>query len=113
MEQPRRSRLVGDEHTHRQRTERRAQDRHLATPAGCERDARHAREVRGVPHLNRRTGRDRIDNWNFYVAFGVFRLASISQGVYRRALAGVTPSDRPAVNGTPHLAEQALEILYR
>jgi aminoglycoside phosphotransferase (APT) family kinase protein len=61
----------------------------------------------------RRTGRDRIDNWNFYVAFGVFRLASISQGVYRRTLAGVTPSDRPAVNGTPHLAEQALEILYR
>jgi aminoglycoside phosphotransferase (APT) family kinase protein len=61
----------------------------------------------------RRTGRDDINNWNFYVAFGVFRLASISQGVYRRMLAGVTPSDRPAVNGTPHLAEQALEILYR
>jgi aminoglycoside phosphotransferase (APT) family kinase protein len=61
----------------------------------------------------RRTGRDRIDNWNFYVAFGVFRLASIGQGVYRRALAGVTPSDRPAVNGTAVMAEQALEILYR
>ena len=61
----------------------------------------------------RRTGRDNIPNWNFYVAFGVFRLASISQGVYRRALNGVTPSDRPAVNGTPHLAEQALEILNR
>ncbi|MBS0471344.1 MAG: phosphotransferase family protein [Proteobacteria bacterium] len=61
----------------------------------------------------RRTGRDRIDNWNFYVAFGIFRLASISQGVYRRALAGVTPSDRPTVNGAGTLAEQALEILYR
>lgn len=61
----------------------------------------------------RRTGRAGIDNWNFYVAFGIFRLASISQGVYRRALAGITPSDRPAINGTPHLAEQALEILYR
>lgn len=61
----------------------------------------------------RRTGRDRIDNWNFYVAFGIFRLASISQGVYRRALAGVTPSDRPTINGAPQLAEQALEILYR
>ena len=61
----------------------------------------------------RRTGRDHIDNWNFYVAFGVFRLASIGQGVYRRALAGVTPSDRPAVNGTAAMAEQALEILYR
>jgi aminoglycoside phosphotransferase (APT) family kinase protein len=61
----------------------------------------------------RRTGRDHIDNWNFYVAFGVFRLASIGQGVYRRALAGVTPSDRPAVNGVAQMAEQALEILYR
>ncbi|HWD26147.1 MAG TPA: phosphotransferase family protein [Rhizomicrobium sp.] len=61
----------------------------------------------------RRTGRDSIPDWNFYVAFGVFRLASISQGVYRRTLAGVTPSDRPAVNGTPRLAEQALEILNR
>jgi len=61
----------------------------------------------------RRTGRDHIDNWNFYVAFGVFRLASIGQGVYRRALAGVTPSDRPAINGTAAMAEQALEILYR
>jgi aminoglycoside phosphotransferase (APT) family kinase protein len=61
----------------------------------------------------RRTGRDHIDNWNFYVAFGIFRLASIGQGVYRRALAGVTPSDRPAINGVAPLAEQALEILYR
>jgi len=61
----------------------------------------------------RRTGRDHIDNWNFYVAFGVFRLASIGQGVYRRALAGVTPSDRPTINGTAAMAEQALEILYR
>jgi len=61
----------------------------------------------------RRTGRDRIDNWNFYLAFGVFRLASISQGVYRRVLNGVAPSDRPAVNGTPRLAEQALELLHR
>ncbi|HEY4943892.1 MAG TPA: phosphotransferase [Rhizomicrobium sp.] len=61
----------------------------------------------------RRTGRANIPNWNFYVAFGIFRLASISQGVYRRVLNGVAPSDRPAVNGTPRLAEQALEILHR
>ena len=61
----------------------------------------------------RRTGRASIPHWNFYVAFGIFRLASISQGVYRRTLAGVTPSDRPAINGTPRLAEQALEILRR
>jgi aminoglycoside phosphotransferase (APT) family kinase protein len=61
----------------------------------------------------RRTGRVGIENWNFYLAFGVFRLASISQGVYRRVLNGIAPSDRPAVNGTPRLSEQALELLHR
>jgi aminoglycoside phosphotransferase (APT) family kinase protein len=61
----------------------------------------------------RRTGRAGIENWNFYLAFGVFRLASISQGVYRRVLNGVAPSDRPALNGTPRLAAQALELLHR
>ena len=61
----------------------------------------------------RRTGRASIPNWNFYVAFGVFRLASISQGVYRRILGGNASTDRPAINGTPRLAEQALEILRR
>jgi len=61
----------------------------------------------------RRTGRDGVPHWNFYVAFGAFRLASISQGVYRRVLSGIIPTDRPAVNGTAHLAKQALEILSR
>ena len=36
----------------------------------------------------KRTGRERIHNWNFYVAFGFFRLASIIQGVYKRGLQG-------------------------
>ena len=61
----------------------------------------------------RRTGRAAIPHWNFYVAFGIFRLASISQGVYRRVLNGNASTDRPAINGTPRLAEQALEILHR
>ena len=59
----------------------------------------------------RRTGRTHIDHWNFYMAFGIFRLASISQGVYRRVLNGVAASDRPAENGAPMLAKQALGIL--
>ena len=53
------------------------------------------------------------EDWNFYLAFAVFRLASISQGVYARALAGVTPNAGEAINGTPMLAEQALSILRR
>lgn len=59
----------------------------------------------------RRTGRDGVEHWNFYMAFGIFRLASISQGVYRRVLSGSVASDRPAVNGTKALARQALAIL--
>ncbi len=36
----------------------------------------------------RRTGRAEIPNWNFYLAFSMFRLASILQGVYARGLQG-------------------------
>lgn len=36
----------------------------------------------------RRTGRDAIRNWNYYLAFSLYRLAAIAQGVYRRGLAG-------------------------
>ena len=60
----------------------------------------------------RRTGRVGIEDWAFYMAFGIFRLASIGQGVYRRVLAGTAATEgREAVNGTPALAEQALAIL--
>ena len=36
----------------------------------------------------RRTGRSEIPDWNFYLAFSMFRLASILQGVYARGLQG-------------------------
>ena len=59
-----------------------------------------------------RTGRtEGIADWPFYMAFGIFRLASISQGVYRRILGGNASTEREAINGTPALAEQSLEIL--
>ncbi|MEQ5816567.1 phosphotransferase [Marinobacter sp. NFXS11] len=34
------------------------------------------------------TGRDSIDEWHVYLSFSLFRLASILQGVYKRALDG-------------------------
>jgi len=40
----------------------------------------------------RRTGRDRIDNWDFYLAYNLFRLAAILQGVMKRALDGTAAS---------------------
>ena len=36
----------------------------------------------------RRTGRKSIDHWNYYVAFSLYRLAAIAQGVYVRGLQG-------------------------
>jgi aminoglycoside phosphotransferase (APT) family kinase protein len=59
----------------------------------------------------RRTGRDGIEGWNFYLAFSMFRLASIMQGVYRRVLNGTVASDFAAVNQAPDLAERALAAL--
>jgi aminoglycoside phosphotransferase (APT) family kinase protein len=41
-----------------------------------------------------RTGRKRIEDWSFYIAFSIFRLASISQGVYKRGLDGNASSAR-------------------
>ncbi len=35
-----------------------------------------------------RTGRDAIPDWPFYLAFSLFRLAAIAQGVYKRGLDG-------------------------
>ena len=52
-----------------------------------------------------------IDNWPFYLAFSFFRLASICQGVYKRARQGNASdsgaSERP--NITPDLAAMGLQ----
>jgi aminoglycoside phosphotransferase (APT) family kinase protein len=39
-----------------------------------------------------RTGRDRIENWDFYLVFCFFRLAAILQGIKKRALIGTASS---------------------
>lgn len=59
----------------------------------------------------RRTGRDGVVGWNFYLAFAMFRLASIMQGVYRRVLDGTVASSFAAINQAPNLAERALATL--
>jgi aminoglycoside phosphotransferase (APT) family kinase protein len=41
-----------------------------------------------VAAYGRRVGRAAIANWNYYLAFSLFRLAAIAQGVYRRGLQG-------------------------
>ncbi len=45
-------------------------------------------EAEHVAAYCRRTGRERIEHWEYYHAFNMFRLAAIQQGVARRALDG-------------------------
>jgi aminoglycoside phosphotransferase (APT) family kinase protein len=68
-------------------------------------------EAEYVAAYCRRTGRGAIEDWPFLMAFSIFRLASISQGVYRRMQAGNAASQGVAQNGCPALAAQALAIL--
>jgi aminoglycoside phosphotransferase (APT) family kinase protein len=58
----------------------------------------------------RQTGRDSIPNWNFYLAFAFFRLASILQGVYKRGLMGTASSTRALERG--RLARKTSDIAW-
>lgn len=60
-----------------------------------------------------RMGIARIDDWDFYLVFGLFRLAAIVQGVGFRGLQGNASSDRALQVGalTAPLAEMACDIL--
>ncbi len=46
-----------------------------------------------------RMGQGGIPNWNFYLAFSIFRLAAILQGVKKRAIDGNASSDKAARMG--------------
>ena len=63
----------------------------------------------------RRTGRGGVPDWNFFMAFGLFRLASICQGVYARAMQGNASSRNAFEIGrkAPHLAETGWRIAQR
>ncbi len=60
-----------------------------------------------------RSGRSGIEDLNFYVGFAAFRIAAISQGIYRRTLDGIASTDREAINQAGERAELALELLNR
>jgi aminoglycoside phosphotransferase (APT) family kinase protein len=47
----------------------------------------------------RRTGRAGVEHWDFYLAFSLFRLASIAQGVYKRGLDGNASSEQAMTYG--------------
>ena len=63
----------------------------------------------------RHTGRTELSHWNFYLAFSMFRLASILQGVYARGLQGNAASTYALQRGAAArlIAEKAWEISGR
>jgi aminoglycoside phosphotransferase (APT) family kinase protein len=47
----------------------------------------------------RRTGRDSIEDWDYYLAFNMFRMASILQGILARAIQGNATSSEALATG--------------
>ncbi len=45
-----------------------------------------------VARYCQRTGREKIDNWDFYLAYNMFRIAGILQGIMKRAVDGTASS---------------------
>ena len=60
-----------------------------------------------------RTGRDGIDNWNFYLVFCFFRLAAILQGIKKRAEIGTASSAEADSRGAmvAPLAEAGVSLI--
>ena len=56
----------------------------------------------------RRTGRKEVPSWSFYLAFSLFRLAAIVQGVYKRGLDGNASSETATLYGNRAKALAAL-----
>jgi len=60
-----------------------------------------------------RTGREEIADWAFFMAFSLFRIAAIQQGVYARALKGNASSETAHLFGKlyPFIAEQGWALI--
>src|SRR3546814_7988090 len=59
----------------------------------------------------RRTGRNSIENWPFYVVLSLFRLGAIAQGVYKRGIDGNASS--PAAIERGKKARELAEVGWR
>ena len=60
-----------------------------------------------------RTGRDGIENWDFYLVFSLFRLAAIVQGIRKRAEIGTASSGEADARGNlvHPLAKMAVDLI--
>ncbi len=66
-----------------------------------------------VTEYCKHAGRDRIDNWTFYIVYNMFRSAGIVQGVYKRGLDGNASSAKAVQykEAARRRAEQAWQLL--
>lgn len=72
-------------------------------------------EAQYVQKYCERTGRAGIDNWSFYIAYNMFRLSGILQGIVKRAQDGTAASEKAAEAGAraKPLAEMGWAIVER
>jgi aminoglycoside phosphotransferase (APT) family kinase protein len=72
-------------------------------------------ETAYVARYCERTGRGRIAGWDFYIAYSLFRIAAIMQGIAKRAIEGNAASERAAEVGRAArpIAEQAWDLARR
>jgi aminoglycoside phosphotransferase (APT) family kinase protein len=70
-------------------------------------------EAEYVAAYCRRTGRAGIPDWEFYLAFAMFRLAAIAQGIMGRVIAGTAndPNARSRGERARPLAEAGWETV--
>jgi len=69
-------------------------------------------EAQFIASYCQRTGRSGIANWNFYLAYNLFRIAAILQGVYKRALEGIASADNALAAGENTKALAAIGWRY-
>jgi aminoglycoside phosphotransferase (APT) family kinase protein len=56
-------------------------------------------EAEYIRRYAERTGRGPVEHWNFHLAYNLFRIAAILQGVYKRATEGIASSDNALKSG--------------
>ncbi len=56
-------------------------------------------EAQYIARYCERTGRTGIEHWDFYLAYNLFRIAAILQGVYKRATEGIASSNNALDSG--------------
>jgi aminoglycoside phosphotransferase (APT) family kinase protein len=69
-----------------------------------------------VARYCQRTGIDGIPNWDFHLAFCLFRMAAILQGVLKRALSGNASNPERALqvkDNIPILARMAVDVIEK